>query len=202
MQHTYWYGAVPVLGIALVLCGTVIAAPSDRYFHAEGPPPAHTGGFQEPTCMECHDEFDLNPGIGALGIDGLPAAYKPGEAYDVSIVVQGDAEMARAGFQGAFRFADGPHRSTRAGVAEALDDRVAIRVDEMSGAEYVQHSIAGTGLTASQLATWIFRWTAPQSADPIVFHVAANSANGDNSPLGDLIYFVETSMLGDSSANE
>ena len=149
--------------------------------------------------MACHDEFDLNPAMGALGIDGLPAAYAPGERYDVSVVVQGDAEMARAGFQGAFRFTDGPHRGARAGVAEALDGRVAIRLDDSSGTEYVQHTIAGTGLTTRQLATWTFRWTAPQSTDPIVFHVAANSANGDNSPLGDLIYSAEMRILGGAS---
>ena len=149
--------------------------------------------------MACHDEFDLNPAMGALGIDGLPAAYAPGERYDVSVVVQGDAEMAGAGFQGAFRFSDGPHRAARAGVAEALDGRVAIRLDDSSGTEYVQHTIAGTGLTTRQLATWTFGWTAPQSTDPIVFHVAANSANGDNSPLGDLIYSAEMRILGGAS---
>lgn len=152
--------------------------------------------------MECHDEFDLNPGIGALGIDGLPAAYAPGERYDVSVVVQGDAEMARAGFQGTFRFADGPHRGGRAGVAEAVNERVAVQVDDSSGIEYVQHTIAGSGLASDQLASWTFRWTAPHSTDAIVFHVAANSANGDNSPLGDLIYTAETRVLGDTSPSK
>jgi len=152
--------------------------------------------------MECHDEFDLNPAMGALGIDGLPAAYAPGEPYDVSVVVQGDAEMARAGFQGAFRFADGPHRSGRAGTAEAVNERVAVHRDDSSGIEYVQHTIAGSGLASDRLASWTFRWTAPQSTDPILFHVAANSANGDNSPLGDLIYSTETRILGDASPAE
>ncbi len=149
--------------------------------------------------MACHDEFDLNPAMGAFGIDGLPAAYAPSERYDVSVVVQGDAEMARAGFQGAFRFADGPLRGARAGVAETLDDRVAIRLDDSSGTEYVQHTISGTGLSTLHLATWTFGWTAPQSTVPIVFHVAANSANGDNSPLGDLIYSAEMRILGGAS---
>jgi hypothetical protein len=47
---------------------------------------------------------------------------------------------------------------------------------------------AGTTVSGDSIR-WLFRWTAPsESGGPVVFHVAANAANFDDSPLGDFIY--------------
>ena len=57
---------------------------------------------------------------------------------------------------------------------------------------YVQQVARGAEVGDPELATWSFQWTAPSdAAGPVVFHAAANSANGDNSPLGDLVYTAE-----------
>ena len=51
-------------------------------------------------------------------------------------------------------------------------------------------------LAESELASWSFVWIAPNARDVVMMHVAANSANGDNSPLGDLIYTAEARSSG------
>jgi hypothetical protein len=45
-------------------------------------------------------------------------------------------------------------------------------------------------VAAGRPGRWTFRWTAPADAPgrAVVFHVAANAANDDDSPLGDFIY--------------
>ncbi|HEX9611604.1 MAG TPA: choice-of-anchor V domain-containing protein, partial [Gemmatimonadales bacterium] len=49
------------------------------------------------------------------------------------------------------------------------------------------HTLAGTSVAAGGTGRWTFRWTAPD-AGAVAFHVAANAANDDDSPLGDFIY--------------
>ena len=65
-----------------------------------------------------------------------------------------------------------------------------------AGLEYIQHTVLGSELAEPELATWVFRWTTPDADDPVIFHVAANSANGDNSPFGDYIYTAEARSSG------
>jgi hypothetical protein len=66
-----------------------------------------------------------------------------------------------------------------------------VSMSAASAVEYVHHSESGTELAEPELASWSFFWTAPNARDMIVLHVAANSANGDDSPLGDLVYTAE-----------
>ena len=163
--------------------------------NADGPPAAHTGGFGEPTCQACHLESELNAPGGVLGVEGLAAQYEPGGRYPVTVVLLSDG-MDRAGFQGAFRFAEGEHAGTQAGRLQPIDTRVVVRPNGETGIVYVQHSDGGTAAGPDGLVSWRFVWTAPPAEDPVVFHVAANSANGDNSPFGDLIYTAEARTTG------
>lgn len=165
------------------------AAPPPRpsgLAHLEGPPPAHTGGFGEPTCVACHSELPLGPPGGELRVEGLPPAYLPGAAYDVTVRLMAEGTEL-AGFQGAFRFSEGADAGRSAGTVEALDEGVEVVTSE-GGVAYVQHTERGTGAAGSGGASWTFRWTAPASPAPVLFHVAANSADGDASPFGDLVY--------------
>ena len=57
-----------------------------------------------------------------------------------------------------------------------------------SSIEYVQHTETSSHITQGELAVWRFHWTAPGDRGSVILHVAANAANGDNSPFGDLIY--------------
>ena len=155
--------------------------------HADGPPEGHTGGFGEPTCQDCHSENELNASGGVLGVEGVPATYQPGARYRIAVVLHSD-DMGSAGFQAAFRFSDGELRGTQAGRLDPMDTRVVVRKSTPNGIEYVQHTETGSHITQGELAIWHFHWTAPGDRGSVTLHVAANAANGDNSPFGDLIY--------------
>jgi hypothetical protein len=155
----------------------------------------HTGGFGEPTCQVCHADAELNLPGGVLGIEGVPTTYEPGVRYRITVVLVSEG-MTRAGFQAAFRFADGETQGKQAGRIEPIDTRVTVSVSAAPAVEYVHHTESGTELAEPELASWSFAWTAPDAGDPVTIHVAANSANGDNSPLGDLIYTAEAQSSG------
>lgn len=184
-------GAVRFAGAALAVFLVSWAPVATGYLpavrHAGGPPVAHTGGFGEPTCQECHTGGEVNAPGGALGIVGMPAQYTPGARYEISVVLQSD-DVTLAGFQGAVRFADGPARADQAGNIDAADPRVAVAVDGLTHTQYVQHAAAEHRIDPGGVVTWTFGWTAPEARDGVELHVAANSANGDDSPLFDLVY--------------
>jgi len=169
---------------AILLTAAVLA--HARYI--TGPPPAHTGGFGEPTCYACHMESEPNTGEGALVLRGLDGVYEPGATHRVTVELT-SPHMRRGGFQLAVRFAEGPAAGKQAGTLRALDERVGITTDT-TGIQYAHHLEAGTELTAPGTARWIFEWTAPHGAgdDVVVFHIAANAADDDASPFGDLIF--------------
>lgn len=155
--------------------------------HGDGPPPGHTGGFGEPTCLACHTGSDANEPGGALLVEGLPERFEPGRAYGLRVVLE-SGEMGVAGFQGAFRFRSGAKEGVGAGTPASVDGRVAVVTDERTGTRYVQHTRLGTAVETADLSSWSFEWTAPEVAADVIFDVAANSGNGDDSPLGDLVY--------------
>ena len=150
--------------------------------HADGPPAAHTGGFGEPTCQECHQGSELNIAPGVLTLNGLPKVYRPNQTYTLSVVLS-RAAMQAAGFQLSVR---GEGLRRQAGVLASVDDRT--RTIAPVAIEYLEHTRQGAGLTARDTAVWRFTWRAPQGVGPVVFHIAANAANGDDSPLDDFIY--------------
>ncbi len=154
--------------------------------HAAGPPLAHTGGFGEPTCRECHLGPPLNDPSGSLVIAGMQETFAPGDSTWITITLSGDG-MERAGFQAAFRFLEGETAGTQAGRTAPLDEHTKVTRDVVTGVEYVHHTEAGAEL-AEGLGQWVIQWTAPVEARAVVLHVAANSANGDDSPLADLVY--------------
>jgi hypothetical protein len=137
--------------------------------------------------VACHTEYGLNEPGGTLTLEGLPASWAPGKRYAVAVVLRSE-EMSVAGFQLSARFADG--RS--AGTLSPLGPRVAV-VDS-TGVPYAQHATEGTGVESPDIARWRVSWQAPPGAGAVTFNAAANSANGDNSPFGDLIYSVEVAV--------
>lgn len=150
-----------------------------------GPPPGHTGGFGEPSCRDCHDDLPLNEPGGALAVGGLDGELKAGAMRRVTLTLSGDG-MGAAGFQAAFRLAEG-QPGAPAGRLQSLDERTRVIRETSSGVEYIQHSERGSALREG-VGRWEFDWTAPAAPTVVVMNVAANSANGDDSPLGDLIY--------------
>jgi hypothetical protein len=169
--------------VALALGASLAAAPA---VFRDAPPPAYTGGFGEPTCRACHADAPLNEASGTLAIDGVPDRYQPGRTYELEVTLRRDG-MRRAGFELAARLADGDRAGTQAGVVAPTDDRTVVALDSATRVAYVTHTRAGTSVAAGGTGRWTFRWTAP-GAGAVAFHVAANAANDDDSPLGDFIY--------------
>ena len=156
-------------------------------FFKAGPPPAHTGGFGEPTCRACHSDAGLNEAGGELVITGAPAGYEPGRTYQLDIVLR-HSGMLIAGFQLAARYADGAAAGRPAGALAPTDARSVVIWDTLSRVNYIEHTAIGTDLRGDA-GRWTVRWTAPRDAQgAVAFHAAGNAANDDDSPLGDFIY--------------
>jgi len=168
---------------ALSLLGAAVAIPT---VHANGPPPGHTGGFGEPTCLECHVGNDLNAFGGRVAVLGLPETYERGRRYLLTVVLEAE-ETTSAGFQLSVRYGGGAQWGDPAGVLVPVDQRVSVTRSE-TGQLYANQTLQGSPSTDPDLATWALEWVAPSVGGPVAIHVAANSANGDDSPLSDLVY--------------
>lgn len=173
------------LAILLLAGGAPLALAAARPRFPIAPPPAHTGGFGEPTCESCHMGNALNDAAGAVELRGIPAAgYEPGRTYRVTVVVRRPG-MGAGGFEIAARGLAGADSGRAAGTWQALDERVA--VTPQNGIPYAHHTEPGAE-PAADSAAWTLAWTAPATAGRIVFHVAANAANGDRSQFDDYVY--------------
>ena len=152
------------------------------------PPLAHTGGFGEQTCLTCHMDGELNEPGGTLVIEGLPSRYRAGGRYVLTIVLKHPGLRA-AGFELSARFATGPDSARQAGTLAADGERAAVSVEPSNRVQYAHHLRPGTHVAAAGSARWAVTWTAPATGSaPVVFHVAANAANDNDSPMGDYIY--------------
>ena len=174
---------------ALTLVGAAVAVPS---FHASGPPVGHTGGFGEPTCLECHIGSDLNAFGGGVSVLGLPDAYGRGQRYLLTVVLEAE-ETATAGFQLSVRYGGGAEWGTSAGELVPIDSRVIVTRAE-TGQSYAHQTLVGSPTADPDLATWSLEWVAPLVGGPVAIHVAANSANDDDSPLSDLVYATDVTI--------
>lgn len=167
----------------LVLGSAFIAAAAAH--HPDFPPLAHTGGFGEPTCRECHQGADLNAPGARLRIEGIPQPWRKGRAYRITVTLRRDS-LVRAGFELAARFLPG---GGNAGILIPYDSLLTeVDRDSASGISYAHHTRRGTSIERA-VARWNVLWTAPLSGTgDIAFNVAAVAADDDNSNLGDLVY--------------
>ena len=164
----------------VLLSASLVAAAGVSY--DARPPLAHTGGFGEPTCRECHFDGPARP-PEMLSLGGVPERYEPGAVYRLEIAIA-DTTARVGGFQLAARVDAGPHAGTQAGTLCALDTRVAVVADTATGVQYASHASAGR----ADSLVWQLEWHAPaQDVGAVILHVAANSANADDSMLGDVI---------------
>lgn len=137
--------------------------------------------------MQCHWDNKLNEAPGVLELTGIPKTYTPRQRYLITVTLAHPG-LVRGGFQLAAR-EDSPTAShgRDAGSLHSTDGLTELMRDETTRVTYLQHTKAGTDVRTSGEAEWKFEWTAPASG-PVVFHAAANAANGDDSALGDFIY--------------
>lgn len=170
------------------MAALLLATPALLVAYREGPLPAKTGGFGEETCRQCHFDNPIDDPAGSLRLEDVPEAAAPGQEYPLTVVVRRDG-LARAGFEVAVRYADGPHAGEQAGDLRVSDDRTRVIAALDSPVQYIQHTRLGSLPAASGEGRWTVFWKAPATATGrVVIHIAANAANGDDSPLGDFIY--------------
>ena len=168
---------------ALIACGMT------GVLYVAGPPPAHTGGFGEETCAYCHFDGPLDDPAGSLSLEGVPEDYRPGKRYEIQVVLS-HPELKRGGFQLAARYAGGSAAGRQAGTFIYPSHR--IETDTLNGIVYVHHTLAGSSPDTAGFIRWKLGWMAPDSTGAgVVFHAAANAANGDDSEFGDFIYTTE-----------
>ena len=163
-------GRVNVLKIVL-LC---LAVPILVYAFDTGAPQAHTGGFGEPTCTECHVGIALNSGPGRVTVTvNAPSGYASGVTYPVTVTVS-DPNQRRWGFELSARTQGGQ----QAGTLIAGPDGFTQLLLDFGGIQYITHTSAGTRPGTPNGASFNFSWRAPAtSAGPVVFNVAGNAAD-------------------------
>lgn len=167
---------------AAVLATSMRLVPSHEY--ADGAPPGFSGGFKEESCHACHFHAEPNSAGGRVTIDGAPAKFAAGERYTLTITLT-RADMKRAGFQLTARFKDD---GGQAGTLALGPDEVSrVKLEHSSGVQYAGHKQAGSSVGAG-LSRWTIVWTAPSSGGTVMFNVAANAADGNESADGDFIY--------------
>ena len=173
------------------LCGAVLiaASPAGSLPHGreyrDGPPPGFSGGFGENSCQGCHADFDLNAAGGSVTLRGVPERFSAGQVYplEVTLVRSG---MRVGGFEATARFEEGGAQAGSLGVPSDSQGRLAVVTDR--DVQYAYQRQAGSRLVAPDTARWTVLWTAPAGGGAVVFNVAANAANEDDSTLGDYIY--------------
>ena len=171
-------------GVAVVINAVLMAAAvtAARGGYRARPPLAHTGGFGEPTCAQCHFDGPTRPPEAlSLGLM-TPEHFRPGGVYRLEVAIR-DTTARVGGFQLAVRVAAGPRAGTQAGTLCAVDARVAV-VTDTTGVQYASHA----GAAPRDSLKWQIEWRAPsEDVGAVVFHVVGNSANDDDSMLGDAI---------------
>ncbi len=153
--------------------------------YAEGAPPGFSGGFGEESCHGCHFHAEPNSGNGRVAVEGIPERYVPGERYTITVTLTRPG-MKLAGFQMTARTKDGAKQAGTFTPASTERDRVGVEVQH--DVQYANHLQKGTAPSAAGNARWTLEWTAPQTTAAVIFHVAANAADGDGTAEGDFVY--------------
>jgi hypothetical protein len=162
--------------------------------YADGAPAGFSGGFTEETCHACHFHEDLNSGPGRVTIAGVPERFVAGERYPL-IVTLTRPGMKLAGLQLTARFTDGGSQAGTLAPGPGEEARIGIAIQQ--DVHYASQRRQGAEVVAPDTATWSLLWTAPEPAGPVVFHVAANAANGDGTAEGDYVHTATASAVPD-----
>ncbi|MGE3277138.1 MAG: choice-of-anchor V domain-containing protein [Vicinamibacterales bacterium] len=166
--------------------------------YPEGAPPGFSGGFGEQACDACHFEATINTGPGKVLLAGVPDRFTPGERYTLTLTLTRPG-MRLGGFQLTARFEDGGAQA--GGLAPGPAHAEHLTVESQNGIQYVGQHASGTGLAAPDTASWTLIWTAPPSGGPVVFHVAANAADGDGTAEGDYVHTTTAVSSPDGAAS-
>jgi len=182
--------------MGLCVMSLLVLGPVAIVAFSDGPDAAFTGGFGEPTCLECHDDHAMNDASGKMNLSGIPEMYTPGREYTITVTLA-RPELARAGFQLAARFDEGSSAGMSAGVLRASDLRTQLIEGTGGRVTYIEHTLAGSRVEPAGTAEWTFGWTAPATGGPVIFHAAGNASNNDRSALGDFIYMTSAHSVAE-----
>ncbi len=165
----------------------------------DGPYPRLTGGFNEETCVSCHNSHPLNLGRtlgGTLQVSGVPRNYEKGVTYPIRVAISHPGQ-SRWGFELSARFAG---NGEQAGDLVPIDESTQVR--KARGVQYIEHTEEGTRLgQADGPVEFQFNWTAPDpESGPVLFNAAGNAANGNNKVDGDYIYTAGAYSAGSVAA--
>ena len=120
-----------------------------------------TGGFGEQTCHLCHLDNPINAPGGAVALDGVPAAFTPGQTYPITVTISRQG-LRRGGFEIAARFAGGRQKGRQAGSWRLLDARAQLIPGAVDKAlTFVQHNQTGSRAPRPGANSWTMEWTAP-----------------------------------------
>ena len=189
-----WVGNILVLSV-LLSTGAMLAAlrnvdvaqareTAEGFAYRDGPPFGFSGGFGEDHCQACHNSEKLNANPGRVTIS-VPERYAPGKAYTVTVTLKRPG-MRTGGFVLTSRFENDSAQAGTLSLGDGQQGRIKIAKDR--DVQYAYHSRAGTELTGTGVVRWTLRWTAPEGKRVVLFNVASNAANGDDSQSGDFIY--------------
>lgn len=120
------------------------------------PPLAHTGGFGEPTCVQCHMDGELNEPGGTVTITGLPPRYQPGQRYTLRISVS-HPELRAAGFELSARYESGPDSTRQAGTLAVDGDGAQVSIDGVTRARSclrAGHERPERGEVGAEIVRW------------------------------------------------
>ena len=190
-----------------------LVRPVASHAYAEGAPPGFTGGFTEQSCDACHFHAAPNAGPGKLTLDGIPDRFVAGQAYRVTLSLT-QSDMKLAGFQLSARFKDDGAQAGTLAKESGSDARVGI--ETQSGVQYAGQRREGAAMVTPNESRWTLMWTAPlddargcpepcrrapSAVRTVVFHVAANGANGDERADGDYVYVTSVESLSSDLAS-
>lgn len=190
---TIWFKIITLIllpflvGIFMPVSENVQPVHGEFDFNPERLDGRFTGGFGEQTCHSCHFDYDINMDGGAVSVEGLPETYRPGNSYEVVVIVE-SIQLENGGFQMTARFEDG----SQAGLFDWAGDHLMYTPNISDEIKYVQHTRESTRPSVNGEVSWKFKWTAPESrTEKIFFNIAANAGNDDDSAFGDWIYVKE-----------
>lgn len=168
-----------------------IVKPVSSHGYADGAPAGFSGGFTEQSCDACHFHAAPNTGPGRLALD-VPDRFVAGETYRITIALT-QPGMKLAGFQLTARFKDDGSQAGTLAKDSAPDAHIGI--EAQSGIQYAGQRREGAPVVMPEGSLWTVIWTAPSATRTVVFHVAANAANGDERADGDYVYTVAREIL-------
>lgn len=176
---------------ALLAFAFILIAYTLALAYSSGPPDGYA--FQANNCTQCHNSYPLNSGNGSLQVVGVPISqgfYEPNQLYQLSVVLE-DPGQSRWGFE--LTAYSEINSNLQMGTFSLISGVNSVQISDNPGTmwDYVKQTSFGTySGEPNGPVSWPFMWTAPTSGSgTVVFSVAGNAANRNNSTSGDYIYY-------------